>query len=414
MILFYLLFPFLGFLDGIKNFYKSNKRAGLLIFAFFFGYSVYFFSGDVLHYRDDFALFERYTLDDFITGIFTFNKDPRIYLGVYNSKPDIFALSIGFIVSGITENSRWFFALISLIYVFLFLKFYDQVRAYIGFKNSFGYKLFSLAIILIVPFYVGVTGVRFWTALFVFLYFIMLFVNTKKKLYLVLSALSILFHYTFFFPVFIAFFTYLINLNKYVLKGLIIIGAIYAMASSTTNSLQFVSNSLSFLDSEQIDKVSSGYLDEDSLEERQEGVAKTNWYVQARVNLLNLFFFTFFILDYFEIIKWKVPIQNDFFRNFYHLFFIVAVFTFNLGSIGRFVYVFYFLILIRILMIQYSSQNLNLKKINYVFLPILILHIFVICRGGFYYVDPLLLISPSVILFLIQSERSLSEFLVGH
>lgn len=418
MPLFFFLFPVFGLFNGIKYFFKSHYRYGILFFAFWFGYSVFFYSGDVVAYRDDFAILVNYSWDDFIHVIINFNNETLKFVGIipctYNSKPDFFAFILGFLVSRFTENPRWFFAFVSVIYFYLMLRFLDEVPKFTGIVKSKGWKLFFVGLVIIVPFFVGVTGVRFWTALFLFAWMLMKYINTGSKKYLFCSAFSILFHYTFIFPVVVSLIATLIQINRKVFKILVIIGIVYVLLSSTTNSLDFIKNTLEFFDNDTVSKVSSSYLDEDGLAKKVVSSNDGNWYVNARVQFLNLFFLVFFIVDFFNFNRWKQVTRNIVFDNLYQLFFIVSLFTFNLGSLGRFIYIFYLLVLIRILQLQTLENRTLLKKWNYIFLPILLLHLFVSFRSGFYYIDPLLLIAPSISLLFIHSDISLSQFLVGH
>jgi hypothetical protein len=126
------------------------------------------------------------------------------------------------------------------------------------------------------------------------------------------------------------------------------------------------------------------------------------------------FLLVFFLFDYFNIIGLKRQKDSVFFNNLYQLFFLTTLFTINLGSIARFIYVFYLLVIIRILSLQVIDTNSRLKRINYIFIPILILHFFVSFRSGFYYIDPLLLYAPSAAMFYLNSDISLSQLLIGH
>ena len=412
------LFPFFGLFLGVKYFFQKHYHYGLLFFGFCYGYTVYFYSGDVIRYRDDFAMLVEYSVDDYFQLLQHLANDRLKFVGIsinaYNSKPDVFALTLGFLVSRFTENPRWFFAMVSLIYVFLQIKFFEEVVRFTGKVNSKGWKLFFAALVLMVPFYVGVTGVRFWPALFVFAWMLMKYINTGNKKYLFFTTFSILFHYTFIFPVVVAFAASFLRLNRYVFKILIIIGIGFALLSSTTSSLDFITKAITVFESDSVTNATSGYLDEEQLAKRVVKVEATNWYVQWRTHLLNVFFILFFIFDFFNLNKWNKVLVNPIFDKMYQFFFLITLFTFNLGSMGRFVYVFYLLILLRIIQIQTLDCNQKLKKWNYYFIPILALHVIVTFRAGFYTIDPLLLISPSIALFFVESERSLSEFLIGH
>lgn len=416
--IFYILFPFFGFFVGIKNFFKKSSNIALLSFAFWFGYSVFFYGGDIVRYEQSYQSIVEFSYSDYFDNILnSLNEDKKFINGNINSfnlKPDIYALSVSFLVSRLTDNPRWLFAVVSLIYFYFFLQFLKEAVKFTGYRSSRAWKLFFLMLALIVPFYVGVTGIRFWTALFLYAWMVMKFINTGKFKFLLYSALSIAFHYTFIFPVFMTFFIYYFKIKKSVFKVLLVLGVIYAVVVSSSNVLDFISNALQFIDNETVEQSASSYLDQDRLNERLALRESVNWYVTWRVNLINIFFGAFFLLDFFGRIKKINQKENLFFTNLYQLFFLVSLFTFNLGSIGRFVYIFYLLVLIRIISFQTLDVNRKLRFYNLIFLPIFLIHVLVTFRSGFYYVDPLLLVSPSFILLFFQSEISLSQLLIGH
>ncbi|WP_333875365.1 EpsG family protein [Flavobacterium sp.] len=415
----FFLFPLTGFYNGIKYFFQSKYRYGLLIFAFWYGYSVFFYSGDIISYRDDFAKVAQYSWGDFNHIIVnSYNDDvkfSKVDPCTYNFKPDIYAVTMGFLVSRFTENPRWFFGIVSVIYVFFMLKFFTESVKFSGFKNSNGWRLFFLGLVFIVPFYVGVSGIRFWPGLFFYGWMLLRYINTGQVKYLFFTAFSPLFHYTFIFPVAVAFVAGFLRINRTFFKILTLMGILYALLSSTTSSLNFIKNALEIFDNDSINNASAAYLTQDETVKATTQVVKTtNWYVTWRVNLLNFFFIAFFLFDFFNFNDWRKTKDNMIFENLYQIFFIITLFTFNLNSMGRFVYVFYFLVLVRLMCLQTVNPSHKLKAWNLMFTPIIALHIFVSLRAGFYTIDPLLLISPSPALLFIHSNISLSEFLVGH
>jgi len=416
-LLFYIFFPFLGFLYNLRNFSRTKIRLPLYFFGFLFGYSIVFSGGDLVRYQEAYAEMIKFTFSDYLHNLInTFNdnvKFAKTPLNSFNSKPDIYALTIGFLVSRFTENPRWLFAIISLIYTIIHVKFFEEV--FYDFKvKTKGFKLFFVALVFIVPFYVGVTGVRFWPALFIFTWMIYKYTKTGNIKYFIYATLSILFHYTFVLPCLIALIASLLKINRTVFKILVLIGVLFAVISSTSSSLDFITSGIDSLDSETISKSSSSYTNEELIAERNTLKSQTNWYVRLRENLLIVFFYTFFFIDFFNIHKCKKPETSELFLNLYHFFFLISLFTLGLASLSRFNYVFYLLCILRILQFQIPENQRRLFVFNRIFFFILILHVLVIFRAGFYFVDPLLLISPSIALFFIHSNISLSEFIVGH
>lgn len=417
MNLFYFVFPFFGLVQGMKNFLKRNSVLPIVIFGFWFGYTVFYYSGDVLHYRDNFKFLIDYTWNDFFTivwnnysreGVGIFNKD-----NLFHSKPDLFAITLGFLISRITEEPRLFFAVLGVIYFFLVSHFLKEAVVYTNSSYNKNWKLFFIFLVFIVPFYVGITGVRFWTALFLFGWMVLRFINTGKTKFVFFAAFSCLMHYTFIFPVAVVSLTFFLKLNKSIAKPVVILGVIYALLSSTTSSLDFISDIVKLADNEVIEESASSYLNQDRLSERHADVAATNWYVQWRIHLINIFFLSFYLIDFFYL-RNKNPVKSKFFERNYDIFFLISLFTLNLGSIARFIYIFYFFVLIRLMEIHSSDCVKKYSIWSKIALPILFLHILVTFRSGFYFVDPYLVFMPSILLVFFESDVSLSQLLIGH
>lgn len=417
MNLLYIFFPIFGLYEAVKNFLKSHSAIPIVIFGFWFGFSVFYYSGDILAYRDDFGLLVKYSWNDFVTIVLnTYSRDGKPIFNsnnLFHQKPDLFAFVLGFLISRFSENPRLFFGFLGAIYFFLMHRFLKESVEYTGSSLNKNWRLFLIFLSLIVPFYVGVTGVRFWTALFLFGWMILKYINSGRLKFLFFAAISCLFHYTFIFPVLILLLAFFLRVNKIFMRPLILVGVFYAVLASTTSSLDFISDILNFFDNEIIEDSAGSYLDKDALSARQVSADATNWYVKWRVHILNLFFLLFYLVDFFSIRK-KKPIKSFFFERLYDFFFLISVFTLNLGSISRFIYIFYLIILIRLMEIHMKSNYRNYSIWSKIVLPVLILHVFVTFRAGFYYVDPNLLIAPSIFLILVEAKISLSQLLVGH
>lgn len=419
MFLLNLIYPFLSFTTAVRHFFTQKYTTTLLFFAFWFGYTVVYYSGDIISYKDDFEYLAEYTYKDYFYQLINnFNEENKYKYSdhnVYNSKPDIYALTLGFWVSRFTNEPRWFFAVVSILYFYFMIKFLYETIRFTRISTRYNYKLYFVALALIVPFYVGVTGVRFWTALFFFLWMLVRFLNNRKFKYILLCGLSSLIHYTFAFPFIVVLIAYFIPINKILYKYIILLGLIYIPLAPYTSNLGIIKSIVERIDQPSIQRVSAGYLDQNYLDNREKSIQEANWYVSWRSKLLNLFFFSFFIVDFFFLSKLLESYRSPFFNKLYYLFFIIALFTLNLGSLNRFLYIFHALSLIRCM--QYARASLKSKILsffNIVFIPILILHVLVTFRAGFYFVDPLLLIGNPIVFLILNSEISLSELLIGH
>lgn len=414
----FVIWPFGMFIYALKNYFSKNNQLIILAFSFLYGYSVFFDSGgDILRYKETYEDVTSFKWNDYfylLTNAWSPDKNTNYVLNAATNKPDVFALSLSFIISRFTDNPRWFWAFLSLIYTFLVLNFINTIRKETHWiNNSFTQRIFFVGLVFVVPFYVGVTGVRFWPALFIFTTYATLFSYQRKLKYLILAASSILFHYSFFVPFLLLILSFFIPRKQGIYKLLIIISVFIFISNSISSSLGIIKNLSSNFEETSIEEASSSYTDEENLNERVLNTQKTNWYVRLKTESILYFLLIIGILDVLGVFRFN---ENNFSKKMYPLMFIFLILTLltkDLGSISRFRYVFYLLILSRYTILA-GIQPLKLKLISYIFLPILVLYIIVSFRAGFYTVEPTLLLNNMIAIFFTHSDVSLSEFLIGH
>lgn len=413
-----LFLPIIPFLFAARNIWNKRYHFAVLIFSFWFGYSVFLYSGDILEYEKSFPIVANYTWRDFFSILSDTYSDDKFNVyeeNVVISKPDMYALCMQFFVSRVTNESRAFFALVSLIYTYFFLKFIQEVILATGTSKSKMFKIFGVFLLFIVPFYVGVTGIRFWTALFLYMLFTMRYLRTGSLKSLMLTGLSILIHYTFMFPVLVLLTYQFLKLSKTFSRVLVVASIFYFLLASTTGVLGFIEQSLSIFNETSISETASSYTNSEVLNQRLNSTGEANWYVLLRSTLITYSFIVIFILEYFKIIQFRKFSFIERITPLQVIFFCIAMFTINLGSLARFNYIFQMLTIIKMMYIVVREpNNRRLKILSNTLIPVIALHILVSLRAGFYYVDPLLVIGNPIVFLTTQSSISLSEFLVGH
>lgn len=414
----FFVWSFGPFLVAARNIRDRKYHGIILLFSVVYGYSVYMYSGDVVRYADSFALMARADWRDYwdlLAGAFTGGNFKMLRYGLTASQPDIYALSLQFLVSRVTEESRWFFALVSLVYTWFFLKFVDEAAREIPWIGSFAQKVFFVFLLLVVPFYVGVTGVRFWTALFLFMVCAIRYVRDRHIKHIFLAALCPLIHFTFIVPVGLLLVYRLVNLSRLITYAVVLASIGFFVVTSNSQILNYIESSSGFFSGTKVADRLEGYGNEDIQAERQGVAATTNWYVQLKAKLLIYVLLLLTMIEMFGGIRYK---NNEFLQDLqpmFLLFFVLAMFTFNLGSIGRFQYVFYLFGLLRYTILAgINPRHTPLKLISLGMVPVLVLHVLVSFRAGFYTVDPLLLVGNPYVLFMYQSDLSLSQLIVGH
>jgi hypothetical protein len=120
-------------------------------------------------------------------------------------------------------------------------------------------------------------------------------------------------------------------------------------------------------------------------------------------------------LEFFGFLKFNTDSYIKRLDGLLLTFFSIAILSSNLGSLGRFAYVFYLFSIIKLLYLsRLNINNKHFKTMASILLPILVLHVVLSLRAGFYSVDPYLIIGNPILFLFTQSDISLSEFLVGH
>ncbi len=412
------ILPILGLYIGLKNIKRPDSHFFILFFAFWFGYSLIFFEGaDHTGYKDTYPEIINYDWADYgylVTHALSLDRLSYLEENALNNKPDLFALTLMFLMTRITDNPRWFFAIIALIYYYLFLRFKVELLNYAGVEDSTIWKIIFLFTMFMLPFHTGVCGVRFWVALYLLMFMTLKNLNTGKNIYIYLMWLSPLIHYTFVIPSLLITIFFRLKLSIRVVRPFLPLLLVFYFISSTT-SLTYVSDVLSIFDETSVKDAAGSYTDIEGLNERKTLDTTGNWYVLLHGAAISNMFIIFYFLEIAGFLKLKNNNKSQI-DILTFVFFILTLLTAGLGSIGRFRYLFYFFYLVRLLrMLSLKENRVKLQSYNYAFGSVLFLHILVTFRGAFYAVDPLLLIGNPVTLLLLQpSTISLSELLIGH
>jgi len=411
------IWPFGSFLMAVRNIRSRAYHPIILMFAFIYGYSVYMYSGDVVRYaeafeqithanwRDYFYLLQQsYTGKGYGIGSF----------GVVATQPDLYALTMQFLVSRVTENCRWFFGIVSLVYAWFFLGFINELIPEIKWRKGFVLQnIFFIYLLFCVPFFYPVIGVRFWTALSVFMLFSIKHIKKPSIKYLLLSSISIVIHYTFILPVFILVLYNLIKVNRSLITLMIFVALLFSVMTTSSQKIAYVGSTSSYFEGSRIENRIDAYTNQDIKEQIAGKRAKTNWYVRWNRQISHFFLTAVFIIEFILNIKWKQTLFLKKLYPFYVLFFTISLSLH--GVIDRYSYIFAMIFFMRFtILIGLNPKSRFLRMVSLLLIPILILHLAIVFRSGFYTVDPLLLISPAAVLLFIQSKTSLSELIVGH
>lgn len=203
--IFFLLSPFLGFIQAIKHYRESWARNSIWLFVIFYGYTMHRPEGmDSSRYVANLQELHKAPLnwDVFITNFYSDETD----------KIDIYQPLITYLLSIFTDNGNVLFAVFGILFGY----FYSR-NIWLLLDLSKNTKMTTVSIALIISFccvigFWNLNGVRMWTAAHMFFYggFLLLVNGNKKGILIAIS--SILVHFSFVLPVGILLFFYFIKL----------------------------------------------------------------------------------------------------------------------------------------------------------------------------------------------------------
>jgi hypothetical protein len=225
--LLFLISPVLGLLHGIKT--KSNKYIRWSIFVFTVIYGSLFhssFLGDGKRHWE--RVYDHYQYLDFsvfwselmailsLAPLQTTNDDPYIHL-------------LSYVVGGIFNAPGLFFLAVAVVYAYFYSGAIVKLLSYVNWSSNYNkfFFLFFLVILLLWIPPLKMQTVRTWTGMWVLIYAILFYHETKKKKYLLLALMPPFIHIGFLalaLPIWVVLFT---GFRKSIVYFIIFISSIF-------------------------------------------------------------------------------------------------------------------------------------------------------------------------------------------
>ena len=378
----FLLLPFLAVIMAIRSFRTSWAKNIIWAFVVFYGFTF----SILLPVSKDGVSADINRNTDEITNLYQsnigFSDIPKLYQD--NTNIDILQLTISIAVSLVTDSPRVLTAVFGLVFGFFYSR---NIWFVIERMNG---KLKQTAIVLLIAYALinpiwNINGFRFFTAAQVFIYGLLPFLFDGKKKGILISALSILVHFSFLLPVGV--------LLLYVILGnRTLIYFIFFLASLLSTGINIVA--FNNLVESSVPKVladrTATYRNEDTVEELQSGTAysdspQRNWYMNLYNAGLQWPLTAFLAILFFKRKKMALFDKNFLSSlSFSFLFLGVANIMTSLPSGGRFITVAMFSALpLVILYVQNFPGEKYLTHKVMIALPALLLFIIVSIRIGF-------------------------------
>lgn len=190
----FLLNPFATALLAFLNYRKAYAKNIIWLFVAYYGFTLVISNEgmDANRYRDFFISIS-YIASDFRGILDLVYQEGSSFL-------DIAQLSISFIVSRFTSDPRILFAVFGLVFGY----FYSRNIWFLLDRTGTGIKWANLIYLIVFVVIIGfwkLNGFRMWTAAHVFFFGVFLYLMENKKIGIIIASLSILFHFSYMFPV---------------------------------------------------------------------------------------------------------------------------------------------------------------------------------------------------------------------
>lgn len=403
---YFLIWPFLTFFYAVKNFSTKKYRKFILLFGVLYGLSfIPIPESDATRYAERFEAMEEYTIGSYwydITHIFE----------IESTYPDVYAYTLFFLTSKVTNNVQVFYMVSAFIYFFVFLKLIYSLYDLFPSMRRHYFIWFFLGCVFIYNFSAGINGLRFPLAFMVFSYGALNLIIKNKKKYLFVALLSPLIHFALLYAcVFLLLFTFI----PIVKKDVFLLTLLVLAVGANTFFGDFIQSNIGML-GENYEDYLVGYTGEGYIEKRSEHVTQWNWYVQLRA--FGTYYFSMVVLIIVWISKRRLRF-NQVASNLFAFAVLMVVASLITGGMldpisNRYanlvaLFTLSFLLYLSIL----NRRSGMLKTISKVYIPIFIFTALVILRGDLYTVSPFMLVGNPILSLLFESPFSIQELFLG-
>lgn len=382
-IFYFIIFPFLGFIQALKNYRSSWAKPTVIAFVAFFGLSMV---------KDEAKDSSRYVqrLEEMYASNKSFDDVKENLYSDEGGQPDIYVAVVTYFVSWFTDNGNFLFLIYGLIFGYFYANniwlVLDQSKG----KLTWQQYLLLAAFSLIVGFWT-VTGVRMWTAAHVFFYGGFLYLYQGKKRGIIIAASSLLIHFSFMLPVVLLVSYSLVRLNFRFLYFFYI--ASFFIAELNIGVIR--STLEADLPSYMQPKIKT-YFNEQYIEGYAEMIVNVNWYILYYNKLI-----TYFNVVFMSILFFKADLSLPARRllGFSLLFLGVANIVSLLPSGGRFQNVaFLFSLAFSFIVLANNKVSIVSKSVNWLS-PLLIVFVIISLRLSADYFSITTFTNPIIALF---------------
>lgn len=395
----FLIWPLGVMVTSFKHWDKQWTKNIFWLFCIFFGLT--FIIGkddgpDSYYYA---TLFVQYSLSDL-----NIQELLKSFLSESTYSVDIASPLITFLVSRLSHNPQTLFTVFGLIFGFFYSRNIWYVIGQIKSKIDLPIVLFIITFALFNPIW-NIGNFRFWTASQIFVFGSLPFLFERKIKYLIWTGISVLFHFSFLFPVGILFlFTLLKNRVNIYLIFFILTSFIKEL------DLQSVQGLLSFLP-EIFQPRISAYTNIEYAESISVLLQSNNWYLAFSSELIGWSIYIIVLFIYFNRKKYLItrPDLMTLFCFSLLIYGFSSIFS-HIPSGDRFLLVSStFMFAFFILFFTTFPEIKGLRYVKAIAIPILLLFCIVAIRAGMDFYGLLTIFGNPFIAFVHSDTTTLIE-----
>lgn len=380
---YFIICPFLGFVQALKNYRSSWAKPTVIAFVAFFGLSMV---------KNDTIDSSRYInkLEEMYTSNKSFDDVKNSLYSDEGGQTDIYVTVVTYFISWFTDSGNFLFLIYGLIFGYFYANniwlVLDQSKG----KLSREEYLLLASFALIIGFWT-LNAVRMWTAAHVFFYGSFTYLYLGKKKGLIIAASSLLIHFSFVLPIGLLIAYSLIRLNFRFLYFFYIASFFIAELNIGFIRTTLEANLPAFIQP----KVKS-YFNEEYIEGYEQIATTVNWYIIYYKKLITYFNVVFMSILFFRA---DLSPQTKKLLGFSLLFLGVANIVSLLPSGGRFLNVaFLFSLAFSFIVLANNKVPIITKSVRYLS-PLLILFVIISIRMSFDYFSLTTLTNPIIAMF---------------
>jgi hypothetical protein len=181
----FLVSPVISLIFALRNYKTAISQLFFVLFAFYFGYHCHFFHDESANFYEFQDYYVGYSFSDIISN-------PIVFAHGH----DYYHVILKYLISRVSASKNFFGGVVCASHVAFFIFFFRQLKQFYEKTISYTAVLALLVVSLVFEFH-WYSTIRFNAAVFFFCGFYLKYLNTKNPIYLIISFLSPLLHYSF-------------------------------------------------------------------------------------------------------------------------------------------------------------------------------------------------------------------------